>query len=103
MSSTPFCLGIPVVDHLLPKDGSVILRTANKEEVQLELNKLQKTLTTKDLIKVHPIGYRPDHPVPISKYFIEVSVQLGEAETWHKLPRLFNLWSWVSTGLKKEE
>lgn len=77
MSSAPFCLGIPVVDSLEACDGSVVLRSRNKDSAIAELVRVRKELTRYDEMKIYYIGYRPDHPVPVSRYFTEVQINLG--------------------------
>lgn len=77
MSSAPFCLGIPVVDSLEACDGSVVLRSRDKDSAIAELLRVRKELTQYDEIKTYFIGYRPDYPVPVSRYFTEVKINLG--------------------------
>ena len=82
MSSTPFCLGIPVVDNVPAEKGSYVLRAKDESELSRKINVLQGQLSKNDLIKIYYIGYRPDCPIPVSRFFAEVYVGIGEAETW---------------------
>ena len=101
MSSMPFCLGVPVVDKLMPRDGTVVLRAKNQEHARREIGRLLSILTTKDVVKVHPIGLRPDHPIPVAMYFEEVRVEIGKAEEWQRSIQIGSLYSWVSTGKRE--
>ena len=104
MSSAPFCLGIPVVDSLEACDGSVVLRSRNKDSAIAELVRVRKELTQYDEIKIYFIGYRPDYPVPVSRYFTEVKIDLGRNKD-RPNPYLFVgnwFWSTVMCGERQE-
>ena len=90
MSSTPFCLGLPVVNDIPAESGSYVLRSRDKNELSHQIQRLQAKLSKDDLIKVYYIGYRPDHPVPVSRFFTEIYVGIGEAEEWQQG---FGLWN----------
>lgn len=95
----PFDLGIPVVDRLEPSDGSVVLRTKDRDAMNDEINRIQLLLSKQDLIKVCPIGFRPDRPIPTAAYFTEVCIQKGKADEWMHLLGLFSgAWPRVVTG-----
>ena len=100
MSSGPFCLGVPVVDDLKPIAMNCVLRTKNDAEMQSEIRRIQHLLTTKDLIKIYPIGYRPDQPVPTSAYFTEVHISIGDAEEWMNSLGYLSWWWQIATGMK---
>lgn len=85
MSSTPFCLGLPVVDDLPSESGSYVLRTKDQKELAEKIRNLQDRLTVKDLIKIYFIGFRPDVPVPVSRYFAEICIEIGGAEERHNM------------------
>ena len=105
MSSAPFCLGIPVVDSLEACDGSVVLRSRNKDSAIAELLRVRKELTQYDEMKIYFIGYRPDYPVPVSRYFTEVKINLGRNKDRFDL-HLFigsGFWSTVMCGERREE
>lgn len=99
MSSTPFCLGLPVVDRLEATNMQCVLRTRNLKEADIEIHRIQNLLTSKDLIKAYPIGYRPDSPVPITKYFTEIHITINGADDWmYPLGMYSGAWWTVVTG-----
>lgn len=104
MSSMPFCLGIPVVDELPPQNGQYVLRSRNEQDLSHKVQKFQSVLTKDDLIKIYCIGYRPDRPIPVSRYFAEIYVGIGEADEWQRsLGRLWNytLYHRIATGVNE--
>lgn len=104
MSSIPFCLGIPVVDELPPQSGKYVLRARDEQDLSRKVQKLQSVLTKDDLIKIYYIGYRPDKPFPVSRYFAEICVEIGEAEEWQQgFRRLWNytLYHRIATGVNE--
>ena len=104
MSSTPFCLGIPVVDEIPPIDGNYVLRTKNYYDLGIEIRKLQDKLSTNDLIKIYCIGYRPDEPIPVSRYFTEISVQIGKAQKYHNFGYWYiGTYRMIATGIRNEQ
>ena len=93
MSSTPFCLGVPVVDRLPLTEGCYVLRADTSEQLFKRVRRYQQMITPEDEILVREIGYRPDHPVPLRKFFAEVIVKIGPHERngislffWHSFP-----------------
>ena len=92
MSSSPFALGIPVVDHLPLTDGSYVLRADTRDQLYKRIARYQEMITPEDRIIVSDIGYRPDRPVPVRKFFAEVRVIIGPSELrydhymWHVFP-----------------
>ena len=104
MSSTPFCLGLPVVNDIPLQGGSYVLRTKNEAELSQAIQKLQKNLSKNDLIKIYYIGYRPDHPIPVGRFFAEIYVGIGEAEGWQYGLGLWNhtLYHRIATGMGGE-
>jgi len=104
MSSTPFSLGIPIVDEIPPIDGNYVLRTKYDYDLGIEIRKLQDKLSTNDLIKIYRIGHRPDKPIPVSRYFTEVSVRIGGAQDYHNFGYWYiDLYHMVSTGMRNKE
>ena len=102
MSSTPFCLGIPVVDDLPVEPGAYVLRTRTKHDVGTKIRDLQDRLSIHDLIKIYLIGYRPDKPIPVSRYFAEIHIDIDGAEKWE---RNFGYWNTgmfhtIATGVR---
>lgn len=105
MSSTPFNLGLPVVDSVPPEGGEYVLRAKDKSDLSRKIQTLQITLSKNDLIKIYFIGYRPDRPIPVSRFFAEISVEIGKAEGWHKGFGLWNysLWHRIATGMRGDQ
>lgn len=103
MSSMPFSLGLPVVDRLEPTDGSVVLRTVNADEMIDEVRRIQNELSGTDVIKVYPIGMRPDQPIPIAMHFAEIRIRKNcEVKEWISPygTAIFDqgLWKYIFTG-----
>jgi hypothetical protein len=105
MSSTPFNLGLPVVDSVPPEGGEYVLRAKDESDLSRKIQTLQTTLSKNDLIKIFFIGYRPDRPIPVSRFFDEISVEIGKAEVWNKRFGLWNysLWHRIATGMRGEQ
>lgn len=104
MSSTPFCLGIPVVDELPTQSGQYVLRSRDKQDLLRKVQKLQSVLTKNDLIKIYHIGYRPDKSFPVSRYFAEIYVGIGEAEEWQQSYGIlwnYTLYHRIATGVNE--
>ena len=104
MSSTPFYLGLPVVDELPTQSGKYVLRARDEQDLSRKVQKLQSVLTKDDLIKIYYIGYRPDRPIPVSRYFAEIYVGIGESEEWQQgFRRLWNytLYHRIATGVNE--
>ena len=98
--STPFCIGLPVVDTLDVTSRNVVLRCNDADGLIGMIRHLQRLLSKNDMIKVYEIGYRPDKPIPRAKYFAEVHVSIGNAEEWMYPFGLFSgAWTYVVTGL----
>ena len=102
MSSAPFSLGVPVVDSLPNSDGTYILRSKSRRDAMQEIGRLRQSLSTKDRISAYWIGNRPDKPIPVSRYFVEVRVDIGGAENWMKSLPSVNLYNYVTTGVIEE-
>lgn len=104
MSSTPFNLGIPVVDNVQPEGGKYVLRAKDEADLSLKIQALQNALSKNDLIRIYFIGYLPDRPIPVSRFFAEISVEIGKTEVWHKGFGLweYNLWHRIATGMRGE-
>ena len=105
MSSTPFDLGLPVVDIVPPEHGRYVLRAKDEADLSRKIQTLQYALSKNDLISIYFIGYRPDRPVPVSRFFAEIRVETGEAEEWHKGFGLwgYTLWHRIATGMRGEQ
>ena len=105
MSSTPFNLGLPVVDSVPPEGGEYVLRAKDESDLSRKIQNLQNTISKNDLIKIYFIGYRPDRPIPVSRFFAEISVEIGKAEVWNKGFGLwnYNLWHRIATGMRGDQ
>lgn len=105
MSSTPFNLGLPVVDSAPPEGGKYVLRAKDESDLSRKIQNLQNILSKNDLIRIYFIGYRPDRPIPVSRFFAEISVEIGKADVWHKGFGLwdYNLWHRIATGMRGEQ
>ena len=103
MSSAPFSLGLPVVDSIPNVEGTYILRSKSRRDTMREIERLRQNLSTKDLISVYWIGNRPDKPIPVSRFFAEVWVDIGGAEDWMKFLPSVNLYSFITTGIIEED
>ena len=102
MSSTPFNLGIPVMDDVPPRSGSYVLRSKDENGLSRKIQELQHLLSKNDLIRIYYIGYRPDWPIPVSRYFAEIYVGIGEAEEWqqsYSQPWDYTLYHRIATGM----
>lgn len=100
MSSTPFCLGLPIVDILSPENGGYVLRSKDRSEAIKEIKRIRELLTLDDVISWYYIGNRPDSPIPVSRYFTEVNIEIGQAEKWMR-GLCISAWSLVTTGKRK--
>lgn len=102
---TPFCLGLPVVDSIPHESGSYVVRSKNKAELSDKIQRLQADLSKNDLIKIYIIGFRPDYPIPVGRFFAEIYVGIGEAEGWQYGLGLWNhtLFHRIATGMRGEK
>lgn len=96
MSSTPFQLGIPVVDKLEPINGNWVLRSKNSTEASNEIKRVCGELYEDDVIMTFPLRYYPDHPVPVCMYFTEVKIEKDYKGDG------ISFYAWVGNGKKKK-
>jgi hypothetical protein len=86
MSSSVFCLGIPVIDKL--RGGypdHFVLKAKNKEEAEKKIGRIIDDMPGTDHVKVHHIGMRPDKPVPVAMWFCEIEIERhNPADVWNK-------------------
>ena len=81
MSSTPFCLGLKVVDDFKydqPFDGakiSFIMRGKDEKDTVSKLLKILDDVPDSMEMLIHHIGFRPDKPIPVARYFIEAEIE----------------------------
>ena len=67
---------MPIYDNVEYARGceSFIFRAKNKTECQELIDDFIDTVPASKMIKVYEIGLRPDYPIPVARYFIEVCV-----------------------------
>lgn len=93
MSSTPFQLGLKVVDDFKydpPFEGakiSFIMRGKDEKDTIAKLIKiLDDVPDNMEMLNYH-IGFRPDKPIPVARYFIEAEIERkdrhGFSFFWH--------------------
>lgn len=101
MSSCPFDLGLPVVDE--PKYAGLkewlVLRAIDEADMMNKLRILQKDIPESVDALIYVIGYRPDKPVPVTRYFAEI--EFREHKEWVN-PALLG-WAGIFQGTKEEE
>lgn len=86
MSSSVFCLGIPVIDKL--RGGypdHFVLKSKNKEEAEKKIGRIIDDMPGTDHVKVYHIGMRPDKPIPVATYFCEIKIERNTPpDVWNK-------------------
>ena len=86
MSSSVFCLGIPVIDKL--RGGypdHFVLKAKNKEEAEKKIGRIIDDMPGTDHVKVYHIGMRPDKPIPVATYFCEIKIERNAPpDVWNK-------------------
>ena len=102
MTSSPFKSGLPVVDRIPQQDCHVILRSHTLQDMQRKVRRLQEGLTVKDMIKVYPIGQRPDKPVPVSAFFTEIEVKINATSEDRLITEANPFWT-VHMGKRKTQ
>ena len=93
MSSTPFQLGLKVVDDFKydpPFDGaemSFIMRGKDEKDAVAKLIKILDNVPDNMEMLIYHIGMRPDNPVPVARYFIEARIECKDRHGflffWH--------------------
>lgn len=101
MSSCPFCLGLSVVDkpEYTDLEESFVLRAIDEADMMVKLRKLQKDMPKSVDAAIYIIGFRPDKPVPVTRYFVEI--QFRNHEEWVN-PALLG-WAGIFQGMKEVE
>ena len=80
MSSTPFQLGLKTVDDFKydpPFDGekiSFIMRGKDEKDTVAKLIKILDDVPDNMEMLMYHIGFRPDKPIPVARYFIEAEI-----------------------------
>lgn len=67
---------MPIFDNVEFAKGceAFIFRAKTEEECWSLYNKFLNTVPTTKQVKAYRIGLRPDYPVPVARYFIEIGV-----------------------------
>ena len=99
MSSMPYQLDMPVYENWRYAMGCerFILCGRNEEHVDRMIMRLIETIPETQVLRVHPIGFRPAHPVPVGRYFAECHVEED------KQPWLLSLYMCNYKGRYKKE
>ena len=97
MSSSVFCLGIPVIDKL--RGGypdHFVLKARSKEDAENKIGRIIDDMPGTDHVKVYHIGMRPDKPIPVAMYFCEIKIERNRPiNAWNK-----DLYHSITTGRK---
>lgn len=93
MSSAPFQFGLKIVDDFKydpPFDGakiSFIMRGKDEKDTVAKLIKILDDVPENMEMQIHHIGFRPDKPIPVARYFIEAEIERkdrhGFSFFWH--------------------
>lgn len=93
MSSTPFCLSLKVVDDFKYDPPfecaniSFIMRGKDEKDTVSKLIKILDDVPDSMEMLIYHIGFRPDKPIPVARYFIEVEIDRkdrhGFSFFWH--------------------
>ena len=93
MSSTPFQLGLKVVDNFKydpPFNGakiSFIIRGKDEKDTVAKLIKILDDVPDNMEMLIYHIGFRPDKPISVARYFIEAEIvrrdRSGFSLFWH--------------------
>lgn len=102
MTISPFKCGLPVVDRIPQQDCHVILRSHTLQDAMRKVRRLQEGLTVKDMIKVYPIGLRPDKPVPVSAFFAEIEIKINATNEDRLITEANPFWT-VYRGKRKTQ
>lgn len=88
---------MPIFDNVEYAKGcdSFIFRAKNRNECQALIDDFIDTVPTTKMVKVYNIGLRPDYPIPVARYFLEVSVDDYDDILY---PYCISLWSHVARG-----
>lgn len=100
MSSSQLMYGQPILD--IPEfngiDHPYVLRAKDEKEMKQKLEELRTIVPESVDVVTYPVGYKPDRPVPVARFFTTVifhdhSSGIGKPYLW---------WTWVFQGSKKE-
>lgn len=100
MSSAPYRTGLAVYDNL-PKDHDskhYILKARSKKRMDKLIDRLVRYTPVENIIAVYDMGYRPDNPVPVAMYFVEISIRTPEMIGGGNVN--LDYWSYFTRGTK---
>lgn len=85
--------GLPIFDNVVFATGceQFLFRAKDEKECWNLYYDFLATVPNNKVVKAYRIGLRPDYPVPVAKYFIEVVVD-------DPLDNGINLWTVVERG-----
>ena len=86
---------MPIYDNVeFARGCDLFLFRAKTDKACWELyNRFLYTVPYKKVVKAYNIGLRPDYPIPVARYFIEVCV-----DDRNSIPGYFSLWTRVDDG-----
>lgn len=101
MNNIATMYGWPILDipEFKGADHPYVLRAKDEKEMRQKLDELQTIVPESVDVITFPVGYKPDKPVPVSRYF--VTVEFCDHDVGTK--RIFLWWTYVFQGSKKEE
>lgn len=99
MSSMPYQLDMPVYENWRYAMGCerFILCGRSEEHIMRMIAKLIETVPDTSVLRVHPIGLRPAHPIPVGRYFVECCVDDEKPYDY------LSLYKWNFKGKYKKE
>jgi len=88
---------MPIYDNVEYAKGCerFIFKAKTEKDCYNLLNKFVDTVPNNKVVKAYRIGLRPDYPIPVARYFFEVSVDDYDGITY---PYGISLWSHVTRG-----
>ena len=88
---------MPIYDNVEYARGCIrfIFRAKTERDCYKLLDEFIDTVPTNKEVKAYRIGLRPDCPIPVARYFLEVSVDDYDDILY---PHCISLWSHVTRG-----
>jgi len=88
---------MPIYDNIEYAKGCecFIFKAKTEKDCYNLLNKFVDTVPNTKQVKTYRIGLRPDYPIPVARYFLEVSVDNYDDILY---PYCISLWSSVTRG-----
>lgn len=75
MSSKPFKMGLKIIDKpWMGYPRHFILRAVSKEDAERKIREITAREPRSAEIHVEHMGFRPDRPVPVARYFCEINI-----------------------------